>query len=233
MILHQPVVTAGQLAEALHALLHPCRHRLVEGVDALAGLEIGVGVLGGTAHHRMIGLRPRTVGAHPVVVDQRPNFIFVQRDYLVHLVGGAKAVEEVDERHPALQGDAVGDQGRVLRLLHRAGGEHGKTGAARRHHVLMVAKIDSPCAARIGPPWNTAEVNSPAILYMLGSISISPWLAVKVVASAPACRAPCTVPAAPFTLHLHDCGDVAPQVGLPSAAQASASSAMVELRVMG
>ena len=32
----------------------------------------------------------------------------------------------------------------------------------------------------------------------------------------PACRAPCTVPAAPpFALHLHHRGDVAPQVGLP------------------
>ena len=40
-------------------------------------------------------------------------------------------------------------------------------------------------------------VSSPAILYMFGIISNRPCDAVKVVVSAPACRAPCTAPAAP------------------------------------
>jgi len=44
---------------------------------------------------------------------------------------------------------------------------------------------------------NTAAVNSPAILYMLGIINSSPCDAVKVVVSAPVCSAPCAAPAAP------------------------------------
>ena len=40
-------------------------------------------------------------------------------------------------------------------------------------------------------------VSSPAILNMLGIIRSRPCDAVKVVASAPACSAPCTAPAAP------------------------------------
>ena len=45
--------------------------------------------------------------------------------------------------------------------------------------------------------WNTQGSSSPEILYMLGIISRRPWLAVKVVVSAPAARLPCTAPAAP------------------------------------
>jgi hypothetical protein len=50
---------------------------------------------------------------------------------------------------------------------------------------------------------------------MLGSISSSPWEAVKVVASAPLSTAPCSTPAAPAAL------------------QVSASSPIVEAGVIG
>src|SRR6185369_13974805 len=59
-------------------------------------------------------------------------------------------------------------------------------------------KMESAWAAMArAETWKTVEVSSPAILNMLGIISKSPWLAVKVVVRAPDCRAPCTVPAAP------------------------------------
>ncbi len=45
--------------------------------------------------------------------------------------------------------------------------------------------------------WKTVGVSSPAILYMLGIISSRPWMAVKVVVSAPAWSAPWTPPEAP------------------------------------
>ena len=76
--------------------------------------------------------------------------------------------------------------------------------------------------------------NSPAILYMLGSMRSSPWEAVNVVVSAPACSEPCTVPAAPAS----DCismtrGTVPHRLGCPRCAQASASSPMGEAGVIG
>ena len=59
-------------------------------------------------------------------------------------------------------------------------------------------KIDSAWVATArAATWNTHEVSSPAILYMLGSISRNPCEAVKVVVSAPLCSAPWTAPAAP------------------------------------
>ena len=63
---------------------------------------------------------------------------------------------------------------------------------------LWSPKMESPWAAsERAAMWKTVLVSSPAILYMLGIISSRPWLAVKVVVSAPVCSAPCTVPAAP------------------------------------
>ena len=62
-------------------------------------------------------------------------------------------------------------------------------------------KIDSPCAASDrAATCITAEVSSPAILYMFGIISSRPCEAVNVVASAPPCSAPCSAPAAPPSL---------------------------------
>ena len=58
--------------------------------------------------------------------------------------------------------------------------------------------------------------------------------AVNVVVSAPACRAPCTVPAAPASLCSSTTDGTLPQrLGLPSAAQASAHSPIGEAGVIG
>ena len=78
-------------------------------------------------------------------------------------------------------------------------------------------------------------VSSPAILYMLGIIRSRPCDAVKVVASAPACSAPWTAPAAPaFRLHLHHLRHRRPRGwARPCADQESASSPIVEEGVIG
>ncbi len=211
-------MAAGQLAQVVHALLHPRRYRFVEGVDALAGLEIGIRVLGGATHHRMIRVEgPRTVGAHPIVVDKSANFIPMQGGDLVHLVGGAKAVEEVDKGHPALQGDAVGDQGQVLRLLHRAGGKHGKAGAARRHHILMVAKDRQPLRRqRAGRHMEHRRGQFTGDLVHVGQHQHQPLTGGEGGGERPRLQgAVYRAGRPPFALHLHHCGNVAPQVGLP------------------
>ncbi len=59
-------------------------------------------------------------------------------------------------------------------------------------------KIESACVATVrAETCRTKEVSSPAILYRFGIMSSSPWLAVNVVVSDPACSAPCTAPATP------------------------------------
>ncbi len=218
MILHQLVVAAGQLAKALHALLHPGRHRLVEGVDALAGLEVGIRVLGRAAHHRVIRVqRPGAVGAHPVVVDKGADLVPVKGHYLVHLVGGAKTVEEVDEGHPALQGDAVGNQRQILRLLHRTGGKHGKASAARRHHVLMVTEDGEPLGRqRTGRHMEYRRGQFACDLVHVGQHQHQPLTGCEGGGERPRLQgAMHGTGRPPFALHLHHGGDVAPEVGLP------------------
>ena len=78
------------------------------------------------------------------------------------------------------------------------------------------------------------EVSSPAILYMFGIMRSRPWDAVNVVASAPACSAPCTVPAAPASDCISTTESGRPQMlTSPRADHSSASSPIVEEGVIG
>ncbi len=51
-VLDDPQRPAGALGEGVHEVRHRLRHAGVERVDGLAGLEVGVRVLGGAADHR-------------------------------------------------------------------------------------------------------------------------------------------------------------------------------------
>ena len=96
-------------------------------------------------------------------------------------------------------------------------------------------KIERPWAARARPATcTTTGKRSPAHRNRLGSISNSPWEAVKVVVSAPAWRAPCTAPAAPPSLCSSTTLGTAPQrLGRPAAPQASAHSPIGVAGVIG
>ena len=82
--------------------------------------------------------------------------------------------------------------------------------------------------------WITAGVSSPAILYMFGSISSSPWDAVNVAPSAPFVTAPCRAPAAPASDWSSMTSGTAPhRLVRPAADQASADSPIAEDGVIG
>ena len=100
---------------------------------------------------------------------------------------------------------------------------------------LWSPKIESACVAMArAVTCSTHGSSSPAILYMLGIIRSSPWLAVKLVASAPACSAPWSAPAAPPSLCISATAGTAPQrLARFSDIQASDSSPMVEDGVIG
>ena len=89
-------------------------------------------------------------------------------------------------------------------------------------------KIDSAWVAMVRAATCIVQgVSSPAILNMFGTISSRPCDAVNVVANAPFCTAPCSVPAAPAS----DCismisGTVPHRFGRWVADHWSASSAM-------
>ena len=232
VVLDQPVAPAGAGRRARPSRpRHDAGHGVVERVGRLPGLEEDVGVLRRAPHHRArraSGPRPGRRRRRPRRTRAREVVVVEERD-LVDLVGGAEPVEEVQERHPRPQRGGVGDEGEVVRLLHRRRRPASPSPVARACITsLWSPKIDRAWVAMVrAATWITAGVSSPAILNMLGIISSRPCDAVNVVASAPFCSAPCSAPAAPAS----DCisttsGTDAPQVGpaggRPSRRQCSA-----------
>ena len=135
------VVASRDLRNLLHGVGHHVGNGVVELVRSLARLEIDVGILGRTARNRVFGVQ--SAGAEllqGVAVEQRRQRGFVDQFDLLDLVRGAETVEEVQERNAGLQRHEVRDAGEVHDLLHRRGGQHGKTRLAGRHHILMIAE---------------------------------------------------------------------------------------------
>ena len=95
-VVEEVVLPADELRELVQRLLDDARAGVVELVDRLAPLEIHVGVLGGSAHHRVVRRqRALPVRRDEVVVDHRPHVVEGELLDLVHFVRGAEAVEEV------------------------------------------------------------------------------------------------------------------------------------------
>src|SRR4029453_17603870 len=95
-----------------------------ERVRGLASLEEGVRVLGGAAQQRAVrGERALAVRFHERLRHERAEGVVLEELDLPDLVGGAEAVEEVQEGDARLERGRVRDRGHVLRLLDRARGE--------------------------------------------------------------------------------------------------------------
>ena len=140
-IIKQTIASPGQVGELVHRCFDNPRHLQIERIAGLAALEIGVRVLRGAADEGPVRIQGAgAMGQHQIVANHRPQFVIGQQGELVNLVRGAKAVEEVDERYPCFQRGGLGDQGHVVRFLHRTRGQQTEAGRAHCHHVLMIAE---------------------------------------------------------------------------------------------
>ena len=141
VIIEQLVVGADLLVDLVHILFHNTRDRLIIGVGGLAGLEEDVGVLGGAALDRMLRVqRVPAEAVHGVPIQHLSEILVVPHLDFLDLMGGAEAVEEMQERHPALDGGQMGDGAEIHDLLHAGGTEHSITGLAAGVHVGVVAE---------------------------------------------------------------------------------------------
>ena len=135
------VCAAGELLEHVHVLLDDRRGCFVVLVAGLAALEVHVGVLGGTAHHRVLRIEGAAAEiGDVVVVDHLADHVIPDLVDLLHFVGGAEAVEEVEERNLRFKRCGMGDHRHIVGFLHRVGAEHRETGLAAGHHVAVVAE---------------------------------------------------------------------------------------------
>ena len=141
IVVEQLVVGADLGVDGMHAFLDDRRQRIVVRIASLAMLEEDVAVLVTTAHRRMLGVeRMLAERLHGVHVAELRKVVVVPHGDLLDLVRGAEAVEEVEERHAALDGGKVRHGRQVHDLLHVALGEHSEASLAAGHDIGMVAE---------------------------------------------------------------------------------------------
>ena len=111
------------------------------GVASLTVLEEDVAVLVAAAHGRVIRIeRMLAERLHSVHVAKLSQVVVVPHGDLLDLMRSAETVEEVQERHLALDSREVCDGREVHDLLDVALGEHGETGLAACHNVGVIAE---------------------------------------------------------------------------------------------
>ena len=140
-VVEEVVGPAGEGADLLHVVLHDGGDGIIVLVGRFTILEVDVGVLRRAAQVGMLGVQsPLTELLHRFVVEELAHVLIVDGLDLLDLVGGAEAVEEVDEGHGRLDGGQVGDQGQIHDLLDGGGRDHGKSGLTAGHDVALVAE---------------------------------------------------------------------------------------------
>ncbi len=141
IVVEEVIVGAELLVHLAHVVLDHRGQLVVGRVAGLTMLEEDVAVLVGAAVVRMLRVEgviaERLDGVHVAHLGQ---IVEVPHGDLLDLMRGAEAVEEVQERHAALDGGKVRHGGEVHDLLDVGLGEHGEAGLAAGHHVGVIAE---------------------------------------------------------------------------------------------
>ena len=153
VIIEEMILPAGELADLGHIFLRSFGDGIHLLVAGLAALEEDVGIHRGTAGSGM--LRVQRVGAEgpqSIHVHQRPEILIVQCFDLLDLMRGTEAVEEVQERHTAVNSGQVCHGTQIHSLLGRGGCQQGEAGLTDAHDVAMVTedtqRVNTECPGR-------------------------------------------------------------------------------------
>ena len=141
VVLEQLVVGTQLRVHLAHVFFHNAGHGLVELIAGLTVLEEDIAVLVGAAHSGVLGVQ--RMGAerlHRFHVRHFLQVVVIPDLDLLDLVAGTEAVEEVDERHTALQRGQVRHSSQVHDLLRVGLGQHGKARLAAGIYVGMIAE---------------------------------------------------------------------------------------------
>ena len=145
------VTATRERRKALHRRHQQIRKGLIGPIHRFTALEIHIRVLGGAAQHRSAGVEgPGPVGLDRLRGNQGLEQGIGEGQHLLDLMGGAEAIEQMEQRQARLQGQGHGDGGEVARLLHRGRHEHRAAGGAAGHHITVVAE-NREALGRQGP----------------------------------------------------------------------------------
>ena len=141
VVVEQAVIGAELGVDLAHVVLDDRGQRVIRLVAGLAVLEEDVAVLVRAARGGVLGVeRVIAEGLDGVHVAHLGEIGVVPGGDLLDLMGGAEAVEEVQERDLALDGGEVRHGSQIHDLLDVALGEHGEAGLAAGHDVGVIAE---------------------------------------------------------------------------------------------
>ena len=104
-------------------------------------LEEDIAVFSGAAERGMIRIeRMRTERGKGVLVDHGGEILVVPNLDFLNFMRGAEAVEEIEERHSALDGGKMGDRAEIHDFLRIGFREHRKAGLTACINVGMIAE---------------------------------------------------------------------------------------------
>ncbi len=141
IVVEQVIARAELRVDLVHVCLDDLGKLVVGRVAGLTMLEEDIAVLVCATGMRMLRVEcVVTEALDSVHVEHVLEVVEVPHGDLLDLVGGAEAVEEVQERHATLDGSKVCHRSEVHDLLDIALGEHGKAGLAASHDIRVVAE---------------------------------------------------------------------------------------------
>ena len=141
VIVEQTVIRTELLVDLVHVLLDDGGKLIIGGVARLTMLEEDVVVLMRATRMRMLGVEAVVAERlDRVHVDHVREVGVIPLGDLLNLVGGAEAVEEVEERHVTLDGGKMRHRCEVHNLLDVALGEHGEARLTAAHDIGVIAE---------------------------------------------------------------------------------------------
>ena len=136
------IFTAGETACFSEILLNDWGAFIEVLVLGFTSLEVDIVVLSATAGD-WVGVWVKSAGSELldfVHAEELLPLLFVDKFDVLDFVGGTETIEEVHDRGLGLNGDEVGDWGKIGDLLDGTGADHGHAGLAAGIDVSVVAE---------------------------------------------------------------------------------------------
>ena len=141
VIIEEMVLASRDLREIRHSFLDKLRQRFIVLVGGFLRLEVDIRILRRTADDRMIRVQCAcTELLDRIPVEEFRKIVKVDDFNLLNLMRRAETVEEVDERHAALDGDEMRDSGEIHDLLHARLTQHRTARLTRCHNIALIAE---------------------------------------------------------------------------------------------
>ena len=141
VVIERLVVGADLGVDLVHVFLDNAGNCVIELVAGFSGLEEDVGVLSGAVEYRMLRVqRAAAECVNCIPVEHIAEVLIIPCLDLLDLVRGAEAVEEMEERHTALDSCQMSHSSEVHTFLRIVGAEHSVTCLTAGVNVGMIAK---------------------------------------------------------------------------------------------